>query len=188
MATTTGSVTRPAPAPDGDRTWALIGSSLGLGVLGGGFGLLYLGELVRDEKTGCSPNGAPPDVSLCGHPHAQGPLVAYGAIVGIVPSLPRFVVGDTMLGLIFTGARAASIATAALVPWGHDDDTRWQGPFLLGFAAPVALAIVDLATTPYREEVEATTAKARIPALAPVALSDAHHGMHGALLTIAGVF
>ncbi len=36
--------------------------------------------------------------------------------------------------------------------WGDNGDTKWQGPFLLGFAAPLTLGIIDLATTPHRED------------------------------------
>jgi hypothetical protein len=169
------------PAPDPDRTAALIASSIGFGVGALATGAIYLYEYDSDAKR-CK-NG---EASLCNHPSARAGLVSYGTIVSIVPSMPRFVVGDTVRGLLFCSLRGISVIAAEFAPWGTDTDTKWQGPFLLGFAAPVALGIVDLATTPHREEVGPEVAGIRF--VAPLPLADARFGAHGMTLSLGGVF
>lgn len=147
----------PRYAPDPDRKAALLASTIFFGVGTGVAGIVYLIQHSNDgpyqpgytDTSGVYHSGgyAPADPA-----RARASLMTYGAILTLTPSIPRFVVGDTTKGLIFTGLRVASFATAALVDWGDKDDTKWQGPFLLGFAAPLTLGIIDLATTPHRED------------------------------------
>jgi hypothetical protein len=189
-------------ARDPDRTAALIASAVGFGVGAGVAGIVYLTQW-SEEKEHCNKSrqtwvsdGAGSgsgsyqetvDNSKCGSSRAS--LVTYGAIMTFVPSLPRFVVGDGTKGLIYTGLRGTAIAVAALVNWGGNDDTKWQGPFLLGFAAPLTLAIVDLATTPHREDLEEKpTVKAGIKSISPVAVGDGNGHVSGGMLAMGGLF
>lgn len=190
---------RPKYASDPDRKAALIGSSIGFGVGGAVSGIMYLVQWA-DERDRCRYGDyAPPsadgtgggyvkDSTACAGGGSRASLITYGAIMTFLPSLPRFVVGDTTKGLVYTGLRGLSVATAALVNWGDNGDTSWQGPFLLGFVAPVTLGIIDLATTPHREDLEKTVATPGIHSISPVAVSDRHGKTHGALLSVGGLF
>lgn len=188
---------KPKYAPDSDRKAALIASSIGFGVGGAVSGIMYLVQYAEDDSN-CGNHYVTysdgtshyePVTSGCGHTGSRTSLLTYGAIMTIVPSLPRFVVGDTTKGLIYSGLRGLSVATAALVDWGDNGDTRWQGPFLLGFVAPVTLGIIDLATTPHREDLaEKVTAKPGVNSFSPVAVTDRSGKTHGALLSVGGLF
>lgn len=182
-------------ARDPDRTAALIGASVGFGVGAALTGIVYLVQNAKENDTcgrvrttSWSDGVAREEVDNSGCGSARTSLIAYGAIVSFVPSLPRFVVGDSSKGLLFTGLRAASFATAALVDWGDDGDTKWQGPFLLGFAAPITLGIIDLATTPHREDLEPEQAKAGVKGVSPIAVTDRAGRTHGGVLTLSGIF
>lgn len=134
---------RPRYAPDGGRKAAIITAPIVYGLGAFVAGVSYLGN-----KADCSWSDRG---SSCRDGTTS--LIAYTGITAVVPSIPRFVVGDVGRGLLYTGLRGASVTTAALVDWGDSHDS-WMGPFLLGFAAPVALAVVDMATTPHREDLE----------------------------------
>jgi hypothetical protein len=177
---------RPRYARDPDRTGAVIASSVVFGVGAGIAGLIYLVQYNTEScstaydtasgySTSCSSN----------HTNARTALLTYGAIVTLTPSIPRFVVGDTTKGLIYTAIRGGAFATAALVNWGDKSDS-WTYPFLLGFVVPITLGIVDLATTPHREDVEAQ--KAGITGVTPEAVAHPKHGATGAQLSEQGHF
>jgi hypothetical protein len=133
-------------APDPARKGAIIASSIGWGlgalVLGGG----YLGTHGSETCTYATGSGA----SQCTHNGATDWLVAYDLDMAIVPSIPRWVVGDVSGALIFTGLRGASVAAASLVQWSDDA----FGPVVLGFLVPVTLGVVDLVFTPHRESLQ----------------------------------
>lgn len=75
-----------------------------------------------------------------------------GAAEILPASIPRFMMGDVGMALLFSGLRAGSFAIGALPNWGKDN---WAAPLTFAFAAPVALSIIDLATTPHREQMMA---------------------------------
>jgi len=178
---------RPRYARDPDRSGALIASAIVFGVGGGVAGIVYLEQYYNKKCTYAYDSTSYRYNESCtsDHSNARTALLTYGALVTLTPSIPRFVVGDTTKGLIYTGLRVGSFATAALVNWGDGNDS-WTGPFLLGFIAPITLGIVDLATTPHREDIEA--AHAGITSIAPVAVADPKHGATGALLSVQGLF
>lgn len=191
---------RPKYASDPDRKAAVIGSSIGFGVGGGIAGIMYLVQW-SDERSRCQydrtwvPNADGSgggtyvsDSTACSGGGARASLITYGAIMTFLPSLPRFVVGDTTKGLVYTALRGVSFATAALAPWGDKPDTKWQGPFLLGFVVPVTLGIIDLATTPHREDLEPKVAKPGIGSVSPVAVADPSGKTHGAMISVGGLF
>jgi hypothetical protein len=189
---------RPRYASDPDRKAAVIGASIGFGVGGGVAGIMYLVQN-SEERSRCgyrtvtySDGSFGTERDDCSSGGARASLLTYGAIVTFLPSLPRFVVGDTTKGLIYTGLRGAAFATAALVNWGDDGDTKWQGPFLLGFVAPVTLGIIDLATTPHREDLvekeKAAMRKPGISGVTPIAMTEKNGKTHGALVSLEGRF
>ena len=192
---------RPRYAPDPDRKAAQIGASIGFGVGGGVAGIMYLVQY-SESRDNCSryryvrysdgTTQMEQDDSACSSGGARASLITYGAIVTFLPSLPRFVVGDMTKGLIYTGLRGVSFATAALVNWGSDNDTRWQGPFLLGFVAPITLGIIDLATTPHREDFaekeKAAMRKPGINGIMPIAMTEKNGKTHGAMISLEGRF
>jgi hypothetical protein len=192
---------RPRYAPDPDRKAAQIGASIGFGVGGGIAGIMYMVQY-SEERDRCrsgrfvqysdGTSSYETDDSGCNGAGARASLITYGAIVTFLPSLPRFVVGDTTKGLIYTGLRGAAFATAALVDWGDDGDTRWQGPFLLGFVAPITLGIIDLATTPHREDLvekeKAAMRKPGINGIMPIAMTEKTGQTHGAMVSLQGRF
>jgi hypothetical protein len=57
-----------------------------------------------------------------------------------------------------------------------------------GFIVPVAIGIVDLATTPHRDSVEKPVAKTGIDTIAPIVVPDPRGKPHGALLSVGGSF
>ena len=172
-------------APDPDRSRALLGASLVFGIGGGLTAIMYLS---RYEEAPANDKST-----------ARTSLVAYSTVVSIVPSIPRFVVGDTGKGLLYAGLRGGALAAAIFVNWGRDKNDRpnWEGPFLLGFAGPISVAIIDLASTPHREDVEPSAvagARAARPAIGigveyvtPVALRGPE-GLHGGILSVGGAF
>ncbi len=177
---------RPRYARDPERTGALIASSVVWGV-----GTLVTGTVYLAEKLDCSMNdslsgdGSSLTNSSC--KSVTSAYVTYGTILSITPSVPRFVMGDYGKGLLYTGLRAASVFAASAVNFGSDATNAEMG-FLLGFAAPVALGIVDLVTTPHREDLDEKVAQARgVTGVAPVALAD-KRGTHGAMVAVQGRF
>jgi len=106
------------------------------------------------------------------------------------------VVSDGVNGaLIFSALRGASVITASVVSWGSDNSS-WLGPFFLGFLAPVTLAIVDMATTPHREQLAPHDPAARpqasrgfmITGLSPAPTTDAQNRFTGATLHLSAQF
>lgn len=176
----------PKYAPDPDRKAALLASTIFFGVGTGVAGIVYLVQwgndrtTVCDTGTGCRRVDADPG-------RARASLMTYGAILTLTPSIPRFVVGDTTRGLVYTGLRVASFAAAALIDWGSNSDTKWQGPVLLGFAAPLTLGIIDLATTPHREDlIEREKEGVTGFGVAPIASKDGK--AQGAYVSLQGKF
>jgi hypothetical protein len=167
------------PPPDSARKAAIITAPIVYGIAATVAGVSYL-----EQSDHCHGNSS----TRC--TNARNWLIAYTAVSAIVPSTPRMVVGDWTGALLYSAARGGSIITAAAVNWGNENN--WQGPFALGFAIPVALAVVDLATTPHRdakaEKAEAQQQNARITSLAPVAVSDAGGRAKGAALSMGGTF
>ena len=102
------------------------------------------------------------------------------------PSLGRWAVGDVKGALLFTGLRAASWTTAALLVENTKRDDHLP-VFLTAYALPIALAVVDLVTTPHREELAAPKGTS-LQGIAPSPVLDAKGGIHGITLDAAGVF
>jgi hypothetical protein len=126
---------KPRYAPDPARTGALIGSSLifSLGTVAAG--TAYLGSLATGD----------------GEP-SKPALVGLGLFLTAPPSVPRFVMGQVGMGVLWTSLRVGSFALGTMVDW--EDDT-YMLPMTLAFIVPLTLGIVDLATTPHREQLEA---------------------------------
>jgi hypothetical protein len=189
-------------APDPARKAAIIASPIVFGVGSAVAGIAYLtarsnptttcattfSSSTQTQSTNCTTNPNNGDAALW----------TYNVIVAGVPSAPRWVVGDVMGALVYTGLRTASVVTASTVQWGNDTSS-WIGPFMFGFLAPITLGIVDLATTPHREDLhphdsqhDDPEAKAqtgfRISSIAPTTLTDADRKVNGAMLTVGATF
>lgn len=132
--------------PDRTRRGAIIASSIvwGVGalVLGGGY-------LAAHGNETCTYTPTTSGAGTCTQDSATDWLVAYDLDMAIVPSSPRWAVGDVTGALIFTGLRGASVAAASLV---QSDDAF--GPVVLGFLVPVTLGVLDLVFTPHRESIQ----------------------------------
>jgi hypothetical protein len=176
------------PPPDPGRRTAIIASSLvfgiGLPILGGG----YLAQHGSQSCTYDPTNGA-----RCSRRDATDWLVTYDLDMAVVPSIPRWVVGDVTGAVVFTALRGASVALASAVAWGDDA----YGPVVLGFFVPLTLGIVDLATTPHRklapaEQDTARTASAApgltLTSFGPAPLTGADHRLNGGTLQMAASF
>jgi hypothetical protein len=186
-------------APDGGRKAALIASPIVLGLGAAVFGIAYLTARGQSnctyDNTYNSGTGQYVGSENCTSGDTVPPLVMYDVIVGAVPSAPRWVVGDVGGALLYTGARGASLVVASVVDWGNGSN-NWIGPFTLGFLVPMTLAIVDLATTPHREDMvptkpspdEGHLLRPRITGLSPVALTDAEHRVNGGVLNLTASF
>lgn len=138
----------PKPPSDPARTGALIGASLvfGLGTLASG--IAYIGSVTSDERD-CRPDGSG-YVYCPSRPRepSKPALYTMGGIMTFAPSVPRYVVGDVGMGLLFTGLRGGSFAAGAFIDW---DDESYVLPVTFAFVVPLALGVVDLATTPRRK-------------------------------------
>lgn len=159
---------KPNYAPDPARKGALIASSLvfGLGTLAAGS--TYLLNIADRGIGDCSL------LESCGNRDAAPALYALGAIMTVTPSIPRFVVGDVGMGLLWTGLRGGSFALGTAINWGSDGAFM---PATFAFIAPLTLGIIDLATTPHRENlrpkhVKVETSSFHLDGLGPSAMVD----------------
>ncbi len=184
-------------APDPGRKAAIIAAPIVFGVGSALAGITYLARGTTCNTT-FDANGSHEN---CQSSDGKVALWTYNIIVAGVPSTPRWVVGDVMGALVYTGARTASVVVASAIDWGHNDSSSWLGPFMLGFAVPITLGIVDLATTPHREDLapkddghDAHEARAaaptgfRVSAIAPSTLEDPSHKVNGAMLNLSATF
>ncbi len=135
---------KPRWAPDPSRRNALIGSSIifGLGTMLSGSAYtvsLMTSALCSDRLT-----------TWCNEP-SKPALYAMGAFLTFTPSIPRFVVGDYGKAILYTALRGGSFAAGAFVDW---NDPSYLVPITFSFIAPLTLGIIDLATTPHREQLE----------------------------------
>lgn len=181
----------PRFARDPMRTAALIAAPIVWGIGGTVFGLAHLADQSQSCSTTMASSGS--SQTTCTRNSGVASLVLYDATMTFVPSIPRWVAGDTTGALGYTAARAASVLVGTLVDYGNGPDA-WLGPFALGFMVPVALGIVDLATTPHREDLQpprkAHDAKSgpQLLGIAPSPVEDAHHHPAGATLQVSAAF
>lgn len=159
---------RPMYAPDPGRKAALITSSLvfGLGTMASG--ITYLANIAHGGIGDCSL------LESCGNRGARASLYTMGAMMTFTPSIPRFVVGDVGMGLLWTGLRGGSFALGTAINWGSDGAVM---PVMFAFIAPLTLGIIDLATTPHREnlrprKVQVETASFHLDGAGPTAMVD----------------
>ena len=91
----------------------------------------------------------------------------------VTPSIPRFVVGDVGMGLLWTGLRGGSFALGTAINWGSDGAFM---PVTFAFIAPLTLGIIDLATTPHRENLrpkgQVESASFHLDGLGPTTMLD----------------
>jgi hypothetical protein len=135
---------KPRWAPDPARRNALIASSIvfGLGTMTAGtaFAVTAMSSAVCDDHLS----------NWCSGP-SKPALYVMGAFLTFTPSIPRFVVGDYSKAILYTELRGGSFAAGAFVDW---NDPTYLVPITFSFIAPLTLGIIDLATTPHREQLE----------------------------------
>jgi hypothetical protein len=135
-------------APDPSRRNALIASSIvfGLGTMfsATAYSVSVMTSGLCDSRM----------TTWCNEP-SKPALYAMGAFLTLTPSIPRFVVGDYGKGILYTALRGGSFAAGALVDW---NDPTHLVPLTFTFIAPLTLGIIDLVTTPHREQLEARAA------------------------------
>jgi hypothetical protein len=149
---------KPKHLPDPARTGALIASSLVFGLGTAVAGTAYVVSVADRSTTTCDSWGTGGCQTRSSEPNKPA-LYAMGGIMTVTPSIPRYVVGDVGLGLLFTALRGGSFAAGAFVDW---KDKTSATPVMLAFVVPLAIGVVDLATTPHRDkELERAQAKAR---------------------------
>ncbi|MFO0587588.1 MAG: hypothetical protein U0441_08615 [Polyangiaceae bacterium] len=159
---------RPVYAPDPGRKAALIASSLVFGLGTAASGMSYIVNIAQDGIGDCSL------LESCGNRKAAASLYAMGAIMTFTPSIPRFVTGDVGMGLLWTGLRGGSFALGTAINWGSDGVLM---PITFAFIAPLTLGIIDLATTPHREQlrprkVQVETASFHLDGVGPTTMLD----------------
>lgn len=135
---------KPRWAPDPARRNALIASSITFGLGTMMSGTAYTVSLATSAM--CSDRLT----TWCNEP-SKPALYAMGAFLTFTPSIPRFVVGDYGKALLYTTLRGGSFAAGAFVDW---NDPTYFVPFTFSFLAPLTLGIIDLATTPHREQLD----------------------------------
>lgn len=135
---------KPRWAPDPARRNALIASSIvfGLGTMSAGTAYTFsvLSSQFCDGRLS----------TWCSEP-SKPALFALGAFLTVPASIPRFVVGDYGKAVLYTALRGGSFAAGAFVDW---NDPTYFVPITFSFIAPLTLGIIDLATTPHREQLE----------------------------------
>lgn len=136
-------------APDAARTGALIASSLAFGLGTAAAGGAYAASTMAPACSDLYTYGSDYD-SCQAHP-SKAALWTMGAFMTVTPSIPRYVMGDVGMGVLFTALRGGSFAVGALPDW---KDSTYVLPVTFAFIIPVTLGIVDLATTPHREQME----------------------------------
>ncbi len=158
---------KPRYAPDPARKAALIASSLVFGLGTVATGTTYVLNVAENGIGDCSL------IESCGNRSAAAPLYTMGAIMTVTPSIPRFVVGDVGMGLLWTGLRGGSWALGTAVNWGPEGAFM---PVTFAFIAPLTLGIIDLATTPHREnlrpKVKLETASLKLDGIGPTTMID----------------
>lgn len=123
--------------------------AFGLGSMVTGIGYLTERKTCHTEYTVDANYAYTSSVRQCND--ATGWMLAYAGVNAVIPGLARFTVGDTSRALLYAAARGASITAASVIDWGSSAGGEMVAG-VLGFAAPVALAVVDMATTPHRED------------------------------------
>lgn len=161
---------KPKYAPDPTRQGALIASSLvfGLGTAAAG------GAYLASVSPTCDENGF---VVNCPHEPSKPALWAMGGFMTVTPSLPRLVMGDVGIAILLTALRGGSFAAGAIPDW---KDKSYMLPVTFAFIVPATLGIVDLATTPHREQMEKREKeqmardanKVKVRTLSPVVAKD----------------
>jgi hypothetical protein len=173
--------------PDGARKAAIIASTVSWSVGGTVTGIAYVAGHGQQHCQEVAYSGAA-GAGTCSSDPATGTLVAYGSIMTVVPSIPRWVVGDVGGALAYTAARGASMALGTAVQWGSGTD-GFTGPFVFAFLVPLTLGVLDLATVPERKApAAAAPGEAHGPKLlsvAPVAVAGPDHRTTGAALEAA---
>ena len=170
---------KPKWERDPGRTGALIASSLVFGLGTAGAGGAYVASITTEDGFACSSSYG------CSREPSTPALMAMGGFMTIAPSVPRYVVGDVGMGLLFTGLRAGSFAAGTAIDWKDESHVL---PVTFAFVLPVTLGIIDLATTPHREELdrdfdtdERAQAAVHLDGLGPTATVDARGALAPAL-------
>lgn len=175
---------RPKFRPDHGRSAAIA-----LGALTQGIGsLLTLSLYLKaTDHYSCTYTSSPYS-SHCDQSNAVPELLLYSGLMTLAPAIPRLVVGDGKGAAFFSLGIVASIAMGKVM---DASDKKFSEPgagfALFGFVGAAAIGIVELATTPHREDLEPKKSGPSIEGFSAAPLADAR-GTHGMTVGMLGSF
>jgi hypothetical protein len=175
---------RPHFRPDPGR-----GAAIALGALTQGIGsLLTMSLYLKAAGHYSCTYTSNPYGSHCEQSSGIPELLLYSGVMTIAPAVPRLVVGDAKAAAFFSLGIVASIATGKMIDAsGKKFDDPGSGFALFGFVGAAAIGIVELATTPHREDLEPKKQGPSIEGFSAAPLADAR-GTHGMTMGMLGSF
>ncbi len=184
----------PQTASDPGRAAAVAFTAVLYPIGGIGFAALYFDrvEAARDECLGeqevigtAQYGGMTFEVrdrayaqDACRKTGALGPLFLYGTFMAFAPGLPRIVVGNYSGMFAWAAATSASIGLGWAAQARSKDNSSAMG--YVGVFVPFVLGIIELSTTPRRDDLLARSRPKIEPALLPT--------QHGLTLHLGGAF
>ncbi|MGZ5971660.1 MAG: hypothetical protein ACXWP4_28510 [Polyangiales bacterium] len=153
-----------------------VGSLVTLGV--------YL-EATNDYQCSYASNSFGPH---CTRSNAIGELLLYGGLMTLAPAIPRMVVGDATGAAWFSAGIVASIALGKAIDASDEGFNQpGTGFAMFGFIGAAAIGIIELATTPHREDLEQKQTGPSIDGFTAAPLADTR-GSHGMSFGVLGSF
>jgi hypothetical protein len=156
-------------------------AGIAVGAVGQAVGSLLAGAWYGDSLRECRRYSS----SDCQNDPAIPQLVTYASVMILAPGLPRLIIGDIKGFTWFSVGIGAAITLGKIADESDEDRGIGTGGVLFGYVAAASIGIVELATTPHREDLRKDGPS--IDSVTPIPLADAR-GTHGAALTLAGRF
>jgi hypothetical protein len=175
---------RPKFKKDTGRSAAIALSAVAQGV--GSLLTLSL-YLQATERSDCTYTGNPYSYH-CDRSNGVPELLLYGGLMTLAPAIPRMVVGDGTGAAWFSAGIVTSIALGKVIDSSEKEFREPGAGFaLFGFVGAAAIGIIELATTPHREDLEPKKQGPSIEGFSAAPLADAR-GTHGMTMGVLGSF